>query len=172
MLMDAGLDTGPIVAQERVVLDGTETAPRLEEQLEVVADGLLDRTLGPWIRSEIEPRPQPDEGATLTHPLRRAEGRLDPTRHAVDLWRQVRAYQPWPGSFVDTAVGRLVILRSSVGPPSDAPAGVFGPLGLAAADRQLLLHEVQPAGGKAMPWDAFLRGRPGILGSSALASDT
>ncbi len=171
MRMDAGLDTGPIVAQERVTLDGTETAPRLAEELEAVADHLLDRSIGPWIRRELEPRPQPEEGATLTRPLRREDGRLDASRPAVELWRQVRAYQPWPGSFVDTDEGRLIVLNSSVGAAPDRSAGIFGPLGLAAADRELLLHEVQPAGGKAMPWEAYVRGHPGIVGTAALASD-
>jgi methionyl-tRNA formyltransferase len=171
MRMDEGLDTGPIIAQERVALEGVETAPWLESKLEVVADHLLDVSLGPWIRGELEPRPQPEDGATVTRPLRRADGRLDPSRTAVDLWRQVRAYQPWPGSFVDTTQGRIVMLKTSVGPASDRPAGTFGSRGLAAADRELLLHEVQPAGGKPMPWEAYLRGHPGINGSAALASD-
>ena len=171
MRMDAGLDTGPIVAQERVALDGTETAPRLEAHLERVAADLLDRSLRPWIRSELVPRPQDEDAATMTRPLRRGDGRLDPSRHAADLWRQVRAYQPWPGSFIETDQGRLVVLESSVGAPADRPAGSIGPLGLAAADRELLLHVVQPAGGKSMSWEAFLRGHPGIVGSAALRSD-
>ena len=166
--MDAGLDTGPIVVQERVTLDGIETAPRLEQNLKLVAAGLLDRSLGPWIRGELEPRPQPDDGATITRPLRREDGRLDAARRAVDLWRQVRAYEPWPGSFVETADGRLAIWRSSVEPTTDQPPGQFGPRGLATADGELLLHEVQPAGGKRMPWEAYVRGRPGIVGSAVI----
>jgi len=168
MLMDAGLDTGPIVAQERIALDGIETAPHLEERLKMIADDLLDRSLGPWIRGELEARPQSEEGATVTRPLRREDGRLDPSRQARELWRQVRAYQPWPGSFVDTKVGRLVVWTSSVGPVVDRAPGMVGPLGLAALDGELLLHEVQPAGGKRMSWDAFVRGRPVIIGSTVL----
>ena len=168
--MDAGLDTGPIVAQRRVDLDGLETAPRLEEKLEAIADHLLDESLGPWIRGELEPRPQPETGATLTHPLRREDGRLDVSRPAVDLWRQVRAYQPWPGSFVDTDDGRLVVWKASVGPGVGGVPGLFATDGLDTADGRLLLHEVQPAGGKRMNWDAYVRGRPGIVGSAALAS--
>jgi methionyl-tRNA formyltransferase len=167
MRMDEGLDTGPIVAQERVGLDGSETAPGLETELEILAADLLDRNLGPWIRGELQPRAQPEAGATLTRVLRREDGRLDPSRPAADLWRQVRAYQPWPGSFVETDDGRLVVWASNVGPSSDRPAGVFGPSGLATSDGELLLQEIQPAGGVRMPWDAFVRGRPGILGSAA-----
>lgn len=171
MQMDAGLDTGPIVAQRRVALSGTETTPALEEMLEMVADALLAKHLGPWLRGEIAARLQQEDGGTVTRPLRREDGRLDPTRPASELERQVRAYQPWPGSFADTTVGRLVVWASSVGAESGWAPGVFGPRGLATADGELLLHEVQPAGGVRMPWDAFVRGRPGIVGSAALASD-
>jgi methionyl-tRNA formyltransferase len=166
MRMDRGLDTGPIVAQERVALDGAETTPRLEAALEVLAGDLLDRKLGPWIRGELDAPPQPEIGATITRPLRREDGRLDPERPAADLERQVRAYQPWPGSFVDTDLGRLTVWRSAVGPARDRGRGEFGRDGLATADGELLVHEVQPAGGRAMSWEAYVRGHPGIVGST------
>lgn len=170
MRMDAGLDTGPIVAQERFVLDGTETTPGLEAALEAVAGDLLDRDLGPWIRGELAARPQPETGATLTRPLRREDGRLELNRPSLELERQVRAYQPWPGSFVDTHLGRLVVWVATVGAPTDRAPGIFGFEGLSTVDGELLMHEVQPAGGKRMSWDAFVRGRPGIVGSAAVAS--
>jgi methionyl-tRNA formyltransferase len=169
--MDDGVDTGPIVAQERVALDGTEAAPRLEEELMVVADHLLDRSLGPWIRGQLTARPQPEAGATVTAPLRREDGRLDPGKGAAILERQVRAYAPWPGSFLDTVDGRLVVSAAGIGGHSDRPPGVFGPFGVATIDRELRLIRVQPAGGKPMSWEAYLRGHPGIVGSTALASE-
>jgi methionyl-tRNA formyltransferase len=172
MQMDEGLDTGPIVAQRRIALTGSETAPSLEAVLEGIAGGLLEESIGSWLRGVLEALPQPAEGATLTRPLRRADGRLDPTRPAVDLERQVRAYQPWPGSFIDTDVGRVVVWGSSVGAAPDRAPGLFGPGGLSTADGELLLHDVQPAGGLRMSWDAFVRGRPRIVGSAALASDS
>lgn len=170
MAMDAGLDTGPIVAQERVVLAGTEATPSLEATLEMVADHLLDRSLGPWIRGEIEARPQPQEGTTLTRPLHREDGRLEPARSAVELERQVRAYQPWPGSFVDTPEGRIVVWSASPGLSGGPGAGVFDERGLGVGNgERLSLIEVQPAGGNRMSWDAFLRGRPSIVGNSVIA---
>lgn len=167
MRMDSGLDTGPIVAQERVRLNGTEITPALEEALASTAADLLDTHVGRWVRGEVEARPQGD-GATMTRPLHREDGRLDPRKPAVALERQVRAYQPWPGSFVDTAGGRLVVWSAevSVGGPA---AGTFDDRGLGVGDGDLLrLVEVQPAGGKRMDWDAFVRGRPGILGGSVI----
>jgi methionyl-tRNA formyltransferase len=169
MRMDAGLDTGPIIAQARVPLTGNETTPMLEELLEVEADALLGRSLGPWIRGELTPVPQPAEGATLTKPLRREDGRLDPTRPAEQLEREIRAYQPWPGSFLETPVGRLIVLRAAVDPGSADPPGrlVAGrDLRLATADGWLVLDEVQPAGKRPMSGLSYARGRPELKSSA------
>lgn len=166
MRMDDGLDTGPIVAQSTQPLDGTETAPELEAILASRGADLLDRTVGPWLRGAVEARPQADQGATLTRPLRREDGRLDPGLAAEALERQVRAYQPWPGSYVDTPFGRLVVW--SAAPERGGPAsGTFDVRGLGVAPgERLRLVEVQPAGGRRMSWDEFVRGRPAIVGSA------
>ena len=166
MRMDAGLDTGPIVAQSRLRLAGDETTPLLEESLELEAAALITRYIGPWLRGKIVATPQPDEGATVTRPLRRDDGRLDPRRPAIELERQVRAYQPWPGSYVETPLGRLIVWRADI-EPGGPPVGSFDGEGLGTGDgARLRLREVQPAGGTHMSWDAYVRGRPAIVGSS------
>ncbi len=178
--MDAGLDTGPIVAAERVRLTGAEDAPGLEALLAEVAAGLVRRTLRSWLRGELVAVPQLSNGITQTRPLRREDGRLDPHLPAAVLERQVRAHRPWPGSWLSTALGRVAVLRAAVGEgsgPGVAPAiapphGVLvadgDGLALVAGDRRLLrLLEVQPAGGRPMSGAAFRRGRPGIVGAAA-----
>ena len=168
MRMDAGLDTGPIIAQRRWALDGDETAPELEDDLAGEAADLLDASLGPWLAGDLAAVPQPADGASLTRPLRREDGRLDPMQRAVDLERQVRAYQPWPGSFVETPSGRLVVwaARPEIDPGAPPP-GTFDEHGLGVgAGERLRLDEVQPAGGRRMTWTDFRRGRPDIVGSS------
>jgi methionyl-tRNA formyltransferase len=169
MQMDAGVDTGPIIAVEPVALGGDETTPALEARLADVAAQLLVRALGPWIRGELEARAQAAVGVTLSRPLRRSDGRLDPGAPAVALERQVRAYQPWPGSFLETDDGRIVVWAASVGPglAGDRPGTLVGSgdgLALATASDRLLLDEVQPAGGRRMAGAAFRRGRPGLVG--------
>jgi methionyl-tRNA formyltransferase len=164
MRMDSGLDTGPIVAQATVPLDGTETAPALEERLELVADDLLDRSLGPWVRGELTVRPQPADGATITRPLTREDGRLDATRPAAELERRVRAYLPWPGTFLEAAGERLVVSAASVAPgePGDLPGTLVrhGALpALATADGRLVLVRVTPPGKRQMSGQDWLRGR-------------
>lgn len=169
MRMDAGLDTGPIVAQERVPLHGTEIAPDLEAKLALVAGNLLDKSLGPWIRGELVPRPQGDNGPSLTRTLRREDGRIDPRKSAAELERQVRAYQPWPGSFVDTPHGRIIVWSAGAGASGGPNAGSFDERGLGVGDSESLsLIEVQPAGGKRMTWEAFLRGHPSMVGSAVI----
>ena len=171
MRMDAGLDTGPIVAQSRLALDGTETAPVLEERLMIAADELLDANLGPWLRGEIEPVAQDEGLASVTRPLRRDDGRLDPSRSAIDLERQVRAYIPWPGSFVETdLLGRLIVDDAAVAPsqPGDRTGQVVSEGdGLAIATREGRLHlgRIRVAGRKPMTAAALRRGAPGLVGS-------
>jgi methionyl-tRNA formyltransferase len=164
--MDAGLDTGPIIAQVRVPLEGDETTPLLEETLEVAAADMLAANVGPWLRGKLVARQQPEECATLTRPLRREDGRLDPARPVTELERQVRAFQPWPGSFVDTPAGRIIVWRAEAA-QDGPPPGTFDDEGFGTGDGgRLRLKEVQPAGGNHMSWAAYLRGHPSIVGAS------
>ena len=167
MRMDDGLDTGPIVAAARSPLDGTETAPDLEARLAPLAADLIVRSIEPWLAGELPAIPQPASGATLTRPLRREDGRLDPAAAATDLERRVRALQPWPGTFLETPTGRLVVHAAHVeAGMSDDDPGALVPhgdgLALATSDGRLVLDEVQPAGGRRMSASALRRGRPGL----------
>jgi methionyl-tRNA formyltransferase len=168
MRMDEGLDTGPIVAQAGTPVAPDETAPDLEARLASIGAELLTSSLGPWLTGDLREHPQPVVGVTLTKPLRRADGLMDLSLPATDLDRQVRAYQPWPGSFVETRLGRLTIWATSPAASEHLPSGRFSARGIATGDGTLLLHEVQPAGGRRMPWVEYLRGRPGIVGSDVL----
>ena len=108
--------------------------------------------------------PQADDGVTLTRPLRREDGRLDPARPAVELERQVRAYQPWPGSYLETAAAGAWSSLEATAEAGASRRGIVGPLarrdGLAPARRRRLeLLEVQPAGGRPMS-GAELAARP------------
>jgi methionyl-tRNA formyltransferase len=164
MRMDAGLDTGPVVARVDVPLTGSERAPELEARLAEVAAELLDRSLGPWLRGELAASPQPPDGVELTRPLRREDGRLDPGRAAAELERQVRAYLPWPGTFIEVDGERLVVTAASVvaSAAGDEPGRVVvegGLPALATVDGRLVLLTVVPAGRRPMSGADYLRGR-------------
>jgi methionyl-tRNA formyltransferase len=165
MRMDEGLDTGPIVAQLEVPLAGDEVAPVLEARLAELAAELLVGSLPAWLVGSLPARPQPEAGASLTRPLRRLDGRLDPARPASELERQVRAYQPWPGSYVEVGGERLKVWAASVHETAaitEAP-GMLLPLGdslaLATSAGLLRLDEVQPPGKRRMPGVDYRRGR-------------
>ena len=164
MRMDAGLDTGPIVAQATVSLAGDETAPDLEARLAALGADLLAASLDAWLAGALVPQPQPPEGVTLSRPLRREDGRLDPSVPAVALERRVRAYLPWPGTFLESEEERLVVTAASLAPsePGDIP-GRLVPHGdrpaLATVDGRLVLDAVTPPGRRPMSGADYLRGR-------------
>jgi len=169
MQMDAGLDTGPILDSRSWPMLGTETAPELEARAATEGAALLRELLEPYLRGERLAVPQDGAAATLTRPLRRPDGLLDPGRPAADLERQVRAYLPWPGTHVETEAGRLAVLRVGVGTrAADDRTGALvaddGGLALVAADGRLRLLDVQPAGGRPMSGEAFRRGHPAVVG--------
>ncbi len=171
--MDEGLDSGPIVAQRRLELDGSETAPLLEDALEVLAAALLSEFLGPWLAGEIATLPQASDNATSTRPLRREDGRLDPGRPAVELERQVRAYRPWPGTFVETPLGRLIVHQASVGAdvPGDQPGVLVADatgLALATVAGRVRIERAQFAGRQVTDAASLRRGAPGLIGQPVL----
>ncbi len=164
MRMDEGLDTGPIVAQRELPLDGTETGPELEERLAQVGAELLVEQLPGWLDGSVPARPQPEDGATLTRPLRRSDGWLDPTRSAAELERQVRAYQPWPGAFLEHDGERLKVWSAAIlGRPTGADPGdvilAEGTIALVTSDGVLRLDELQPAGKRRMSGAAYRHGK-------------
>lgn len=162
--MDDGLDTGPVVAAERWPLLGIETAPEVAARAAAVGAKLVLQSLAGWVAGSIAAEPQEEAASTLTRPLRRDDGRLDAGRSARDLERVIRAYEPWPGAFVDTAIGRLAVIAASVAPSeaADLPGRLVRDgdgLALATADGRLRLVEVRLAGSRAMDAADFLRGR-------------
>lgn len=164
ILMDSGVDSGPIVASAGWPLAGTETAPELEAMAAGEGADLVLRCLRAWLAGTLTPRAQDEAAATMTRPLRREDGRLDPRRRGIELERQVRAYQPWPGSYLETDDGRLTVWRAEVGARvvHDEPGRLVKHdrfPALTTADRRLILEEVQPAGGRRMTGPEFLRGR-------------
>ena len=97
MLMDAGMDSGPILAQSEVPIDDNDTAASLSDTLSQVGASLLAETLAALACRQIVPKPQDESQATTCPLLRKEDGAIDWTLPAIDIWRRVRAYNPWPG---------------------------------------------------------------------------
>ncbi|MDT5158700.1 MAG: methionyl-tRNA formyltransferase [Acidobacteriota bacterium] len=110
MLMDEGLDTGPVLLQRSTQIGEGETAPQLLERLSHEGAELLAETLAHL--DEIEPRTQSDADATLAPILRREDGLIDWTEDAFQIERRVRGFQPWPNAYTSYNGRRLIIWRA------------------------------------------------------------
>src|SRR5512143_3911737 len=101
MKMDVGLDTGPILSQKPIRLAPDDTAGAVFERLSHLGADLLIETLPDYLSGKIQPVPQTEDGATYAPMLKKEEGRLDFDRPAGELERRIRAFNPWPGAFMD-----------------------------------------------------------------------
>jgi len=174
ILMDEGLDTGPLLATQRYPLRGDEVAPLLEERLaQLAADGIVE-TLRAYLAGEITPKPQSGAGVSLTRRLRRADGEIRATWTAEAAFRAWRAYRPWPGVWVSLAPALERLILDVVGEPMAQVAVPRG--GLRVHEGVLLLgleggavplHEVTPMGGRRMSGAALIHGRPELLAPHA-----
>jgi methionyl-tRNA formyltransferase len=162
MKMDKGLDTGPIIKQRGIPILETDDAGSLSEKLATLGGDLLIETLPGYLDGEISPFPQDDSEATYAPMLKKEDGFLDFTQTAEQLARKVRAYSPWPGTFMTWADRTLKIHKAHA---TDRDSGKPGQTirhgelpGVATADGALILDEVQPAGKKRMTGITFLNG--------------
>ncbi len=161
MRMEEGLDTGPMMLRGAVPITGESTARTLHDQLAALGARMILTALREW----PAPVPQVEEGATYAAKLTRDDGRLDFTRSAAILDRQIRALTPWPGTFAHLNGEVLKILAASPVEGVGAPGAVLDAnFTVACGEGALRLDRVQRAGRPAMPGDAFLRGVAGSAG--------
>jgi methionyl-tRNA formyltransferase len=162
MVMTSELDAGPIVAQWRVPLAGRETTPELEARLADLAASVVPPELERWASGDLAAAPQDDVLATHVHPFSRSDGWIDWRRPAVEIDRQVRALQPWPGAWTLVDGRRIHVRRArAVAGVDDVPIGALlpgDPPCVAAGVGALALEIVQPEGRPAMPAEAWRRG--------------
>ena len=171
MVMDEGLDTGPILAQKEWPLAPDETTATLTGGLARLGARLVIETLPHWLAGVIRPRPQDESQATWSRPLTKEDGLLNWNQPAVMLDRHVRACDPWPGAHTWLEGERLRILRAcprpespGEGPPGQILAAGTG-IGVMTGQGVLELLEVQLAGKKALSAELFARGQRGLIGS-------
>jgi len=173
MLLDVGMDTGPTLSQFVVEIEPGDTAASLTAKLADAGARLLGETLPLWLDRLITPQPQDESRATYTSPITKEDGLVDWHLPAVDIWRRVRAFYPWPGCYThwrgkllringavplhkegELAPGRVVALES------EQPAVV----GVETGDGILGLVNIQLEGKRAIPASEFLRGQRGFVG--------
>jgi methionyl-tRNA formyltransferase len=171
MLMDEGMDTGPILVQVSTKIRPDETTGSLGARLARLGAELLLETLPRWLEGRIEPQPQDNARATYTRPIAKTDGLIDWGLPAVEIWGRVRAFEPWPGAHTWWR-GKLLKILAARPLPEWAAKGEPGQVldlsaGVAVATGQgaLLLQEVQLAGRRAMDIQEFARGQRGFIGS-------
>jgi methionyl-tRNA formyltransferase len=99
MLMDKGMDTGDILAQEKIAIDDADTSIVLTEKLTVLAKELLIKTLPLWIERKIDPVKQDNSKAISNQLIEREDGHIFWEDEAENIYNRWRAFQPWPGIF-------------------------------------------------------------------------
>jgi methionyl-tRNA formyltransferase len=172
MLMEEGLDTGPIVAQRATPIRPDDTTGTLTDRLATLGARLLVETLPLWLAGGLDVEPQDESRATLTRPLRKEDGRLDWRQSAVELDRRVRAYTPWPGAFTLWNGQQVKILRAHPleqdAPGEPGRAFVVGEtaatrsLAVACGQGALALDMIQLEGKRAASSAEVLRGHPAL----------
>ena len=168
MLMDAGMDTGPILTMGETPIRLDDTTESLSRRLAVLGAGLLRDTLPRWTAGEVQPRPQPDEGATYTRLIQKEDGLIDWGRPAVEIERAVRAYQPWPSAYTPWRGEPLRVVKASVVAGQGEPGRVVsvpGGVAVVTGEGALRLDEIQPAGRRPMPGKAFVNGAQDFVGA-------
>ena len=168
MIMDAGLDTGPIIEQRAVPITRDETGQSLHDKLAHSGAQLLVQALPDFLNGKTEPVPQYDECATYAPSIKKEDGRLDWSRAAAEIERTIRAYTPWPGSFTtwngaplkihagyeEAGLARPgVVIRHENGIAIGTGAGLFFPT------------EIQLAGKKRLSINDFVNGHGDFPGA-------
>ena len=170
MQMEAGLDTGPVLLEQRIAISASETGGQLHDRLaelgaQVLADGLglLRVGLSPT------PRPQSDEGATYARKLDKAEARLDWSQPAIALERKVRAFNPWPvaeamlGGERLRIHGAIAIEAAHPAPPGTVLAAGRDGIDVACGAGALRIRVLQREGGKAITAADYLNARRDLI---------
>ncbi len=170
MQMDEGLDTGPVITRAQVLVRADDTNVTLSWKLSLMSAQLLADILPRWARGDSNVVKQDDEAATYFKPLTKDAGIIDWASPAAHIWKQVRAFQPWPGSYTRFGGRTLKIIE---GRPSlftsDEPIGTVVPIGkyigVVTGKGVFELGRIQLEGKQSMPASDFARGRRDFAGT-------
>ena len=173
MLLDKGLDTGPVFTRAQVPVSARDTAASLMAKLSLIGAQLLIEVIPRWARGELVPQPQNETEVTYSEKIPKEAGEIDWFLSAVDIWRRVRAYHPWPGCYTTWQGKQLkIILSIPLAGEGTVKAGQVVALdkegaafGVGAGAGILGVVSVQMEGKRAMPAAEFLRGQRQLIGA-------
>ena len=163
MQMGRGLDTGPMLATARVPIED-KTSGELHAELAEIGARLMVETLAQL--DQLKPEPQPEFGATYAAKIDKGETRIDWEKSAELIEREVRAFAPFPGSWLELDGERIKLLKARTIGVNGAPGTVLdAEFTVACGDAALRPLTVQRAGKPAMSAEEFLRGKPVLVGT-------
>ena len=170
MKMDAGLDTGPILTQEKTPIHSEDTAQSLHDRLAQLGAQLLVRTIPDYVAGKIQPQPQPAEGASYAPKIKKQDGEIDWTKPARTIWNRVRGLVPWPGAFThlrNQAEGPphlLKIWQTEIADDSGRHGEILqadkGGIVVGCGRGSLRILVLQREGGRRLSAQEFLAGHP------------
>jgi methionyl-tRNA formyltransferase len=170
MLMDIGLDTGPVLAQDAIPIPPDATTVALTGALAALGAPLLVATTRRWLSGQIAPQPQDDAQATTTRLIRKEDGAVDWQEPAERIARMERAYSPWPGVYSWLGDERLLLHALSVLPSESnhTPGTIvaISPDGMRVTTGagDVLVGQIQPEGKRPMDARAFAASRHDLVG--------
>jgi len=175
MLMDAGMDTGPIITQIIVGIEPDDTTESLTTRLAQAGVRLLGEALPLWFEGSLKPKPQDGSKATYTKPVTKDDGTIDWQMSAVEISRRIRAFHPWPGCYTWWQGKLLKVLEavtlhkegnSTPGKVVDLASGQPAMVGVETGDGVLGLLRIQLEGKRALTASEFLLGQRAFVGST------
>ena len=163
MQMDAGLDTGPMIATGAVPIGHADSAATLHDRLAVLGARMIVEALPAWVRGESSAQAQPAEGVSYASKIDKAEAAIDWSQPAAVIERRVRAFDPFPGCSFRLDGETVKLWRAALAPghgePGQCLAVPAGVLRVACGEGALDLLELQRTGGRRVAAADFLRGR-------------
>lgn len=168
MKMDLGLDTGPVYRQSIHPMNQLTTSRSLFQSLSELGAELLANILPDVISGTLQPKEQDHELATYAPQIRKSDGEIDWRKPAILIERQLRAYDPWPGSFSKWSDKRLIFHGGRVEEGNWEPGYVdfWGDsLAIGCGEGVLLPEKLQLAGKRVRNTEEFVRGNPNIVGA-------
>ncbi len=168
MKMDAGLDTGDILSQQRTPIVPEDNSASLHDRLAQMGAELLLPTLADYVAGKIRPAPQPAEGSSYAPKIKKEDGQIVWHQTAEQIWNRFRAFTPWPGAFThwrtDVKSLLLKIWRAEVversGPPGELLQADKEGIIVGCGQNALRILELQREGGRRLPASDFLAGNP------------
>ena len=168
------VDIGGIIGSIKYEVGSRKiTSKELEKELAELGAKLLMETIPKWVKGKIKPQPQDESRAIYTKVLKREDGKIDWKKSAEEIERQIRAFDPWPGSFTffnskNLKILKAGVLRQTEAGPFGLPGKTFlapnGKIAVQAGKDYLIIEELQPEGKRKMTAEEFLRGHQDFIG--------